>query len=520
MSTDKKQLMYVLAASALSGVLIAASMPNFDIGFLGWIGLVPLLIALEFLPNKSAENLAIPFGVIWSLAVHNWYPSVMGPLIGYPLVLVVGWYYAMLIGWGVSLQRKLPAAFRLLALPIVWTAAEFVKYIAPIVKDWWFVWFANSQWRFPPALQVLTLGGLPSLSFILLLGNVALAALLLKFWREKKLDMGAAAALVVVALVVGWGALTIPAAPSNTFVMAATTDLSNQDPEIKKHSKIYSTIEGPYADTDEMSQAIFDVNAQLTREIANQNPAFIVWGENEFADADNAALTREIANQNPAFVVWGENEFADADDAAFTGQVGALAAELNAYIVTDMYWNASTGLHDTAVMMGPDGSEVGRRAKINMTSGEKEYGFVAGPLEFPIYDSPYGKVGIAVCWDRHALWVTRELAKRGAQIVLMPVDDDFNRNEWFPPFHAADGVFRAVENRVTLALGTTNGLSILVDPYGRILAEGGINERGVISAETFVVEGNTLYTKWGDWFGWLMVACALGMAWMVVRKKA
>ena len=478
--------------SAISGVLIAASMPNFDVSFLGWFALVPLLIALEFMPDKSAENLAIPLGVIWSLAVHNWYPSVMGPLIGYPLVFIVGWYYAMLIGWGVSLQRKLPSVFRLLALPIVWTAAEFVKYIAPIVKDWWFVWFANSQWRFPPALQVLTLGGLPSLSFILMLSNVALAALILKYWREKKFDAGAGIALGVVALVIAWGAWTIPAAPSNTFVMAATTDLANQDPEIKKHSKVYSTIEGPYADTPEMSQAIFDANAKLTREIANQKPAFIVWGENEFADAD---------------------------DKQFTGQLGTLSKELGAYIVADTYWKASTGLHDTALMTGPDGSEVGRRAKINMTSGELDYGFVAGPLDFPVYDSPYGKVGIAVCWDRHTLWVTRELAKRGAQIVLMPVDDDFNRNEWFPPFHAADGVFRAVENRVTMGLGTTNGLSILVDPYGRILAEGEINKRGVIVAKTFAVSEQTLYTKFGDWFGWLMVACAAGMAGMAMRKK-
>ncbi len=489
---NKNRLWIVLAASALSGVLIAASMPNFDVSFLGWIALVPLLIALEFVPNKSAENLAIPFGVVWSLAVHNWYPSVMGPYIGYPLIFIVGWYYAMLIGWGISLQRKLPSAFRLLALPIVWTGAEFVKYIAPIIEDWWFVWFANSQWRFPPALQILTLGGLPSLSFILLLSNVAFAALILKLWRERKLDVGASAALLVVAGFLVWGASAIPAAPTETFVIAATTDLANQDPEIKKHSKTYSTIEGPYADTPEMSQAIFNVNA---------------------------ALTREIANQNPAFIVWGENEFADADDATFTDQVGALASEMNAYIVADMYWNAPTGLHDTAVMIGPDGSEVGRRAKINMTGGEKKYGFVAGPREFPVYDSPYGTVGIAVCWDRHRLWIVRELARNGAQIVLMPVDDDFNRNEWFPPFHAADGVFRAVENRVTIGLGTTNGLSIIVDPYGRILAEGGINERGIISAETFAVNEKTLYTKWGDWFGWLMVACALGMAAMALSKR-
>ena len=489
---NKKRIWIVMGVSALSGILIAASMPNFDVSFLGWIALVPLLIALEFMPNKSAENLAIPFGVVWSLAVHNWYPNVMGPYLGYPLIFIVGWYYAMLIGWGVALQRKLPAPFKLIALPIVWTAAEFVKYVAPIVEDWWFVWLANRQWRFPPALQVLTLGGAPLLSFLLMLTNVALAALLLKFWRERKFDLGAGISLGLVALIVGWGALTIPAAPSKTFVIAATTDLANQDPEIRKHSKAYSAIEGPYADTPEMSQALFDVNA---------------------------ALTREAASKKPAFVIWPENEFASADDAQFIGQLGALAAEMNAYIVADTYWNAPTGLHDTALIVGPAGNEIGRRAKINVTGGERDYGFVAGPRDFPVYDTPFGKVGIAVCWDRHRLWITRELARSGAQIVLMPVDDDFNHNAWFPPFHAADGVFRAVENRVTIGLGTTNGLSVVVDPYGRILAEGGINERSVITAETFVVSEKTLYTKWGDWFGWLMAACALGMAAMAFMKK-
>jgi apolipoprotein N-acyltransferase len=100
----------------------------------------------------------------------------------------------------------------------------------------------------------------------------------------------------------------------------------------------------------------------------------------------------------------------------------------------------------------------------------------------------------------------------------MPVDDDFNRNRWFPPFHAADGVFRAVENRVTVGLGTTNGVSLIVDPYGRIVAQSGIDERAVITGQTFVVPQRPLYTRWGDWFGWLMVALALTAA-AVVRKR-
>ena len=95
------------------------------------------------------------------------------------------------------------------------------------------------------------------------------------------------------------------------------------------------------------------------------------------------------------------------------------------------------------------------------------------------------------------MFITRELARSGAQIVLMPADDDFEGNGWFPAYHASDTVFRAVENRIAFANGTANGLSVVVDPYGRIVAEGSVNERGVIAGQTFAVPGQTLYTRWG-----------------------
>ncbi len=376
------------------------------------------------------------------------------------------------------MQKRLPGALRLLALPVTWAALEYVKFIAPVVEDWWFVLLAKSQSRFPPALQVLSVTGFPGLSFLIMLGNVALAFLLLRALREGKVEWASVAALVAVAAVVGWGALVLAPALADTFTMAATVDMVNQDPAIQAGSEFDAEEIGYIADTPQMSQAIFDVNA---------------------------ALTRAVADRQPAFVVWPENEFADADDPQFIAQLKALAQEVDAYIVADVVWRAHTGMHDTALMVGPQGEEVGRRAKINITSGEADFGFVQGPAEFPVFDTPYGKVGLGVCWDRHRLWITRELARAGAQIVLMPVDDDFD-TRWFPAFHASDGVFRAVENRVALGLGTTSGISIIIDPYGRVAAESGINEREVITGETFVVSGRTLYTRWGDWFGWLMVA--------------
>jgi apolipoprotein N-acyltransferase len=228
----------------------------------------------------------------------------------------------------------------------------------------------------------------------------------------------------------------------------------------------------------------------------------------------NATLTRQVAALRPAFVVWPENEFADADDPAFAAQVGALARELNAYLVVDMVWRTSEGMHDAAVLFGPDGNEVGRHAKINLTGDEQAFGFVPGPRDFQVFTTPYGNVGLGVCWDRHVPWITRELARAGAHVVLMPVDDDFYGNRWFPPLHAADSVLRAAENRVAFGLGATSGIAMVIDPYGRITAESAINQRGVVTGEAFTVPERTLYTRLGDWFGWSITgAMVIGLLW-------
>jgi apolipoprotein N-acyltransferase len=75
------------------------------------------------------------------------------------------------------------------------------------------------------------------------------------------------------------------------------------------------------------------------------------------------------------------------------------------------------------------------------------------------------------------------------------MDNDFNGVPTFPPFHAADAVFRAAENHLAFGLGTVNGVSMVIDPYGRITAAGKVNERGVTVGETFVVNSQTLYNS-------------------------
>jgi apolipoprotein N-acyltransferase len=474
-----------MGLSAVSGFLLTASMPGFDVPFIGWVALVPLLIVLLNAEPKQIYPLALPFGIVFSIGVHNWYPDIFPPALGYFLIIAVGAFYASMLQLGAWLYNRLPIALKILAFPVAWTAIEFVKYIAPVAEDWWFVLLADSGWRFPSALQILSVTGVFGLSFIVMLVNAAIATLLMKDSATSR--RASLIALGLSALIIGAGAISIPQ-PENTFKVAVITDMIYQLPLVSGQGEFA----GVLVQSPEVAQAIFDADAELTRQAAAEQPAYIVWPENEFTNID---------------------------DSQFTDQLGALATETNAYFAVDTIWNAPTGLHDTALLVGSDGKEVGRRAKINIVSGEVDAGFIPGPREFPVFDTPNAKVGISICWDVHRLWIMRELARSGAEIILLPMDNDFNGVATFPPFHAADAVFRAAENHLAFGLGTVNGLSLVIDPYGRITAEGKVNERGVNVGETFVVNDQTLYTRFGDWFGWTMVATLIGLIAISILKK-
>ena len=491
-------MLFKLLLSALSGILLTLSMPGFDVPFIGWIALVPLLMVLTTSPAKEHYVLALPFGLLFSMGVHNWYPNIFSPALGYFLIFAVGTFYAGMLQLGSWLYARLPNSLKIFAFPVAWTAIEFIRFIAPVVEDWWFVLLAKSAWRFPPALQILSVTGFVGLSFMVMLVNVAIMTLIIKTSEVSKNSEASSrrasiGALVLVAAILLWGTVASSnSGASRSFSIATLTDMMLQDPDIPgliKSSEVNERLNNP-----QRSQDIFEINEKLTREII-------------------------ATGAKPDFIVWPENKIASTDNSKIISQISALAQDAGAYLVVNPDKVLENGQFQVvSLMIGPDGEEAGQRAKIRLFGDASEHGFEIGSRNFSVFETPYGKVGLGVCYDYHYLDVARGLARNGAKILLMPTDDDFDGNANFPPFHASDGVFRAAEHRVTMGLGTTNGLSLVIDPYGRIVAEGEINERGFIIGETFIVEGQTIYTRFGDWFGWLMILSLVGLV-VVGRKK-
>jgi apolipoprotein N-acyltransferase len=121
-----------------------------------------------------------------------------------------------------------------------------------------------------------------------------------------------------------------------------------------------------------------------------------------------------------------------------------------------------------------------------------------------LVDGTSGPWGLQICKDMDFPKLSRDYARDGAKLLLVPAWD-FNLDRWL---HARMAVLRAVENGFALARCARNGLLTLSDNRGRIIAETStIPERFVsISGRLNVAHTTTFYARTGDWFAWVCIA--------------
>lgn len=468
---------YILAV--ISGILLFLSMPSYDISFLAWIGFIPLLLSLEGKSDLHQFLLINTSTIIWSVGTHIWYPSIFSAW-GYLIMIAGGLFYGGFFKMGYDMQKRIPSWYGIFAIPITFSVFEWLKTIIPFTKTWWIELLAKSQWMVPENLQLLSFTGFIGLSFLILLTNVCIVQLIKS--RDKKTVILCSSLLILPIVNYVYGMVLINQndrlLTTNPISIGATVDLMNQDEEVLSLGSKENAGDGYLADTMEMKEQIFAINQELSINLSKEKEVdFIVWGENEFMNLNDTQLYNELLE---------------------------LSKTLNSHFVVDTVWNKEDDMYDTALLTDPMGKELGRTPKIFILWGEKEYGFSEGPRTYPVYDTEHGKVGLAVCWDRHDPSILRNYAQQGAKLILIPADDDFYGDARFPYFAASDAVFRAVENHVAIGSGSTSGVAQVITPFGEMTAKSDVNKRSYIIGDTFLLEDETFYSKYGDVIAYLL----------------
>ena len=160
-------------------------------------------------------------------------------------------------------------------------------------------------------------------------------------------------------------------------------------------------------------------------------------------------VIREVAEQVPGPVVSPFLAFAKAH---------------NCYLICPTYSRQGDSIYIAAVLIDRQGKVAGEYHKIHPTDTEMEAGVRPGPLQAPVFDTDFGRIGIQICFDIkwEAAWQALEQA--GAEIVFWPSayagGQEVGSRAWRHHFH--------------MVSSTLKGASKIWDVSGEIIAQTGM----------------------------------------------
>jgi beta-ureidopropionase len=176
-----------------------------------------------------------------------------------------------------------------------------------------------------------------------------------------------------------------------------------------------------------------------------------------------------------------------------TEQFSKLAKQYGVVTVLNVFERDGEKTYDASPVIDADGTLLGVTRMVHIMEGpgfhERGY-YVPGENENFVYETKAGRVGIAICYDRHFPEYMRTLGLQGAEIVIVPQAGAMG--EWTEGIFEAElqvaafqnGYYAALVNRVGKEeVVHFSGESFVVDPHGRIIAQAPQGEDFILFAD-------------------------------------
>jgi apolipoprotein N-acyltransferase len=503
----------------LAGALLFLSFPEHDFHWLAWLGLAPLLIALSGKRLTQAFWLSFLCGVVFFTGVFTWIFEI--PRFGLVHYLIISPYTGIYFGaFGLSfalISNRLGVLRALAVSPLLWVSLEYLRSNIGFLSLPWAL-LAHSQYQHPLFIQISAITGAYGVSFLLVLVNAAIAAIVLGALRlgpvgvRKQLAglSAIACSLVGFSLVYGYWALSRPL--SNQEI-TATVIQGNINRTMK-------------ADPRKYSELIMEQYTRLTRDGVKGETELVIWPE---------AAT-------PGFVL---------KDLELRKQVISLVREIDRYFLigSSEYpkfihdWEFKRGeAGNTALLFSPKGKVLGQYLKIHLVPfgeyvpmegavswpvfivPEEKRNFEIPGTDYTIFEMDGARFGVVICWEIVFPELFSEFVKRGADFMVNLTNEGWFGESAAPYQMLSMSVFRSVENRISMVRAANTGVSCFIDPYGRMTGRvrnsgKDIFVEGHLTKPISLSRGGTFYTMHGDIFVYLIIGLAAVIVGLAVFRS-
>jgi N-carbamoylputrescine amidase len=174
------------------------------------------------------------------------------------------------------------------------------------------------------------------------------------------------------------------------------------------------------------------------------------------------------------------------------------AKELNLVTVINLYERDGDHTYDSSPVIDADGALLGVTRMIHITDypcfHEQGY-YTPGDKGAPVFDTKVGRIGVAICYDRHFPEYMRALAVGGADLVIVPQAGAVD--EWPEGLYEAEMRVAAFQNGYFTALCNRVGKEDRIDfagesfvcaPDGQVIARAAKNVDEILYADIDVAQ--------------------------------
>ncbi len=186
-------------------------------------------------------------------------------------------------------------------------------------------------------------------------------------------------------------------------------------------------------------------------------------------------------------------ELAEPIDGPLVSAVRAKARELDMVVVMNFFERAGQHCYDSSPVIDADGALLGVTRMIHITEyacfHEQGY-YTPGDSGAPVFTTKVGRIGVAICYDRHFPEYMRALAIGGADLVLVPQAGSVG--EWPEGLFEAEMRVAAFQNGYFVGLCNRVGRedclefageSFVADPDGAIVARAAAGQETILYAD-------------------------------------